>query len=279
MERCYLCNHKTQTFLKVKNISILRCTNCKLTYTLDITPHYGIIREDSTKFVKEYLEEARFYNEYFNAMIETIRRYKNPKYLLDVGCGIGLFLQKIKVIGWKAVGVDMSKAAVGYARAHGLEVYLGKIEEITFKPGTFDVITLFQTIEHIKDPLKTLKKIYSLLLKGGMLLITTPSEESLMARVLGKYWFGYRNIEHLYFFNKQSLASMQKKVGFKKIMIHTEFGRILSVPWVLTRIFEYYYNQKSPLVSLALKSRPYWKYLSKITFREPDVNLVSVAVK
>ncbi len=279
MQTCYLCSHPAQTFLKVKNKAILRCNNCKLTYTRDVANYDGRIREDSEKFVKEYLKEESLYKKYFDTIIQLIQQYKTPQSLLDVGCGVGIFLQNVKKIGWNAIGVDMSKTAVEYARSCGLDVRLGKIEELNFNPGSFDVITLFQTIEHIEDPLKTLKKIYSLLRKEGILMITTPSEESLMARILGKFWFGYRNIEHLFFFNKQSLATMQEKVGFRKVTIRSENGRTLSVPWVLTRIFEYYYNQKSPLASLVSKSRPYWKYLDRIKFREPSVNLVSIAVK
>lgn len=280
MNTCYLCNRPTRIFLKVKNKSILRCDNCKLTYTRDVTSRIGIIREDSQKFVREYLTEAPLYKEYFDTIIKIILTHKKkPQSLLDVGCGVGIFLKKVKEIGWNAIGVDMSSSAVQYARNHGLVVRVGKIEELKFKSGSFDVITLFQTIEHIEDPLKILNKVYSLLRKGGILMITTPSEESFMARVLGKFWFGYRNIEHLFFFNKQSLTVMQKKVGFKKIIIHTENSRIFSLPWVLTRVFEYYYNNKSLLTSLMLKSKPFWKYVNWITFREPEVNLVSVAIK
>ena len=278
MKTCYLCHRPVKTFLKTKNRSIVRCDSCKLTYTRDATSG-PVLREDSEKFTREYLIDARFYNEYFEQVIETIRKYKKPTRVLDVGCGVGLFLQKVKANGWNGVGVDMSKPAVTYARNHGLEVHLGRIEQSSFKTETFDVITLFQTIEHLEDPLKILKKLHSLLKVGGVLLITTPSETSFLARILGKFWFGYRNIEHLYFYNKQSLTAMQKKVGFKKITIRTESSRKLSLPWVLTRIFEYYYNQKSPLASVVLKSRAYWKYLNWITFREPAVNLVSIAFK
>ncbi|OGG29530.1 hypothetical protein A2971_02495 [Candidatus Gottesmanbacteria bacterium RIFCSPLOWO2_01_FULL_46_21] len=279
MLTCYLCQHPVQTYLRIKDKDIIRCNNCKLTYTPDSTPYDGRIREDSEKFVNEYLKESALYEEYFCTITETIRKYKKPQSLLDIGCGVGIFLQKVKEAGWNGVGVDISKTAVGYATSHGLNVQLGKIEDLEFKPKSFDVITLFQTIEHLEGPLNTLSKLYSLLRKGGLLILTTPSEESLMARVLGKLWFGYRNTEHLYFYNKQSLATMQKKVGFKEITIQSEHGRKLSVPWVLTRIFEYYYNQESFPISLVLKSKPYWNYLNWMTFREPDVNLISIAVK
>ena len=279
MQTCYLCNHPAQVFLKTKSRSILRCGNCKLTYTPDVIPYDGRAREDGDKFVGEYLKESSLYKKYFDTIIKIILEYKKPKSLLDVGCGVGVFLQNVKAIGWNARGIDMNPSAISYARSHGLDVCLGKIEEQKFDPGSFDAITLFQTIEHIEDPLKILKKIHSLLRKGGILVVTTPNEESLMAKVLGKFWFGYKNIEHLYFFNKQSLSAMQSKVGFRKIIIRAENGRALSVQWVLTRIFEYYYNHESLLTSLALKTQPYWKYLSRIIFREPDVNLISIAIK
>ena len=278
MQRCYLCNHPTKVFLRARNRSILRCNNCKLTYTKDAA-FDGAIQEDSEKFVKEYWKEKALYEAYFDTIIKTISKYKKPQTLLDVGCNIGIFLQSVKKVGWKGEGVDMSSSAVKYARSTGLKVHLGKIEDLKFPPQSLDVITLFQTIEHIEDPAQTLRKLYSLLRKGGILVITTPNEESLMAKILGKFWFGYRNVEHLYFFNKESLAKLQKKVGFEKIVIHTENGRVLSVSWVLTRIFEYYYNYKFFPITLVLKTKPFWKYLYGIRFQEPSVNLVSIAVK
>jgi len=277
---CYLCKQPTRFFLKAKNRIILRCSSCKLTYTLDITPFGGRVREDGEKFVTEYLREYSLFKEYFDTIIKIILKRKKPKLLLDVGCGVGIFMQNLKEIGWNAIGVDMSDASVEHAKSRGLKVKLGKIEDMKLKSNSFDVITLFQTIEHIEDPIKTLKKIYSLLRKDGLLVITTPNEESLMAKILGKYWFGYRNIEHLYFFNKRSLAKMQAEVGFRRIDVNSENGRTLSLPWVLTRLFDYYYNDQNSSLRLALvKSQPYWKYFSWITFREPGVNLLSVAVK
>lgn len=279
MQPCYLCNHPTQLLLHAKRRRIIRCIHCKLTYTQDVISSRGTIREDSKKFVREYMAEASRYREYFDSIITIIRKYKKPTVLLDVGCGIGVFLQAVKEAGWKTIGVDMSKSAVTYARSRGLDIRLGKIEELSLKRESFDVITLFQTIEHIEDPIKTLKKIHTLLRKGGILVMTTPNEESLMARLLGRLWFGYRNIEHLYFFNKQSLTAMQKRAGFKKISVNTENGRALSMPWVLTRLLDYYYNQASLVRSLMLPLKPYWKHLRWIAFKEPRVNLISVAVK
>lgn len=278
MKRCYLCGFSIKPFITVKKRSIVRCSTCRLTYTKNLLQSTAT-GENSRKFVDEYVSEAVSYREYFTNIIDIIRKYKQPGTLLDVGCGVGIFLQRVKETGWKAVGVDLSSGAVQYARAHGLDVRLGEIEKMKFRPRSFDVITLFQTIEHIDDPLNILKILRVFLRNGGLLLMTTPSEESFMAKLMGKYWFGYRNVEHIYFYNKHSMTVLLQKAGFRNITMHSENSRALSVPWVLTRIFEYYYNQKSLLSSLIVKTRPYWKYLNWIRFREPDVNLVLTAVK
>src|SRR5574341_456208 len=89
MQPCYLCNRVTQPLLNAKGRTIIRCGHCKLTYTQDTKVSRRTLREDSKKFVGEYMSEASRYREYFNTIIDIIWKYKKPTTLLDVGCGIG----------------------------------------------------------------------------------------------------------------------------------------------------------------------------------------------
>jgi 2-polyprenyl-3-methyl-5-hydroxy-6-metoxy-1,4-benzoquinol methylase len=276
---CYLCNKPTYTYFQIKNRIIFRCNTCELTYTSNNYLNIDIDKEGSKKFVDEYVAEEELYKEYFNGKIQTYIKDRKPKLLLDIGCGAGIFLDCVNKLGWKSIGVDSSKAAIKYSKLKGLNVKLGKIEQLKLNPNSFDVITIFQTIEHLDNPLKIMQKVNKLLRPNGIFLLTTPNENSFMAKIMGKKWFGYRNIEHIFFYNQNSLKLMLIKAGFKEVNITEENGRSMSLTWILIRLFGYYYNHHSIITKFILKTNSYWKYLKWIKFCEPKVNLVSIAIK
>ena len=111
--------------------------------------------------------------------------------LLDVGCGIGTFLQQAEQDGWKVAGLELSPSVAVFAREHnGLQVDSFSIESDTsFSPGSFDVITMFGVIEHLANPSGAIKECTRLLRPNGILILQTPAEDGLIRRA-GRflYW-------------------------------------------------------------------------------------------
>jgi 2-polyprenyl-3-methyl-5-hydroxy-6-metoxy-1,4-benzoquinol methylase len=98
--------------------------------------------------------------------------------LLDVGCGLGYFVKRVAALpGWEAYGYEISPAAVAFARTTlGLSnVFRGKVEDSDFEPRSFDVITLWDVIEHIPDPDPLLSYLCTLLTDDGLLCMHTPN--------------------------------------------------------------------------------------------------------
>jgi 2-polyprenyl-3-methyl-5-hydroxy-6-metoxy-1,4-benzoquinol methylase len=134
--------------------------------------------------------------------------------VLDIGCGDGSFLDAARAMGWEAVGTDFDLTVVEQARKRGLEVYQGTLDDV---PGTFDAITLSHVIEHLHDPVGTLKECYSRLNRGGFIWIETPNIDALGLQRYGPHWRGLEPPRHLILFNRQSLKQALADAGFGAI--------------------------------------------------------------
>jgi SAM-dependent methyltransferase len=138
--------------------------------------------------------------------------------LLEVGAGAGFFLKAAERAGWRATGLELSDAAVGFAREKlGVEVRQEAAETMTLDAGTFDAAVMFDTIEHLFDPRAVLESIGRALVPGGLLLIATPNFRSLSRALLGPDWAVLSPLEHLYYFEESTLRRLLESSGFGSI--------------------------------------------------------------
>ena len=142
--------------------------------------------------------------------------YANRGQLLDVGCATGFFLDLARSKGWNVVGTEVSSFGARFAQERfGLDVRLGTLRELRFDDQAFDVVTMWDVIEHVLDPMAELLEVHRVLRQGGLLSIITPDASSPVARLLGSRWEEYRRVrEHVYFFSRRTLAEMLRKAGF-----------------------------------------------------------------
>lgn len=116
-------------------------------------------------------------------MLRRSIRLPHHHKLLDIGCSTGLFLDEARRAGFEAYGAELSPEAAAFARTHfGLEVHPGDWHDAGYADGSFDVVTLFDTVEHLSDPLGELAAIRRLLKPGGLLLQSAPNTDGLFAR-------------------------------------------------------------------------------------------------
>lgn len=142
--------------------------------------------------------------------------------LLDIGCGNGRFLKKMEFMGWRVTGVEPDRASADAARQVGLEVHDGTIEEQDFQPDSFDAITMNHVIEHVLDPVATLKACHRLLVPGGQLLLVTPNVLSLGHARFREDWRGLEVPRHLFLFSPQALNHCVEQANMKVAMWRTE---------------------------------------------------------
>lgn len=137
--------------------------------------------------------------------------------VLDVGCGSGDWLARMRALGWEVQGLDFDAAAVQVARERGLDVRLGSLEEQGYASASFDAVTLNHVIEHVPDPIATLSECHRILRVGGTLVLATPNALSLSHRVFRADWRGLEPPRHLHVFTPASLRRALERAGFKRI--------------------------------------------------------------
>jgi len=136
--------------------------------------------------------------------------------VLDYGSGNGKLLRIVKQLGWQVVGFEPDKNAAKVGRdAYGLTIYDHSIDEISKSEKKFNVVTMSHVIEHVLDPVATLKECADLLDEDGRVVIATPNFDSLGRKIFKESWRGLEPPRHLNIFTVDSLASCLRLSGFE----------------------------------------------------------------
>lgn len=156
--------------------------------------------------------------------------------LLDVGAGPGLFASEAKRRGWQVEGIEPSASSRAYTTEHfQLSLHAGGVERLRTLPAqAYDVVTLCDVIEHVIDPAAALRLVSRVLAPGGLLVITTPKFDSLLARLLGTRWYSIFPA-HLHFFTRRSLELALSAGGFQVSAVRHHV-RHLSIGYLWQRL-------------------------------------------
>lgn len=155
--------------------------------------------------------------------------------LLDVGCGNGDFLLRMREVGWSVTGVEPDPSAAEFASTqHGIDVRVGQLEDAAFPDGQFDAIVLSHVIEHVYDPVATLRECRRVLAPGGRIVALTPNARSLGHRLLGRNWRGLEPPRHLHVFDPATLATCARLGGLQVTSLRTS-ARLMRGIWYVSR--------------------------------------------
>lgn len=227
--------------LKYNGLKIQRCKKCGLYFVNeDFSDRKlsALYKEDMYDNYWKY--ESGFYEKHWQEMesrqddivrdleeesVNIDRYYKSGK-LLDLGCFKGHFCKIMRDRGWETKGVDISREAIEFGKkTFGLDLYCGELKELNLTRGSFDAATLWGVIEHFKEPRAAIKEIARVLKKGGLLVIKTQSQSSLLTgvalllhaltfrRMVSHLDFFYSR-EHLYRFSPRNLTKLLESEGF-----------------------------------------------------------------
>ncbi len=255
---CNLCGVADEEPLFITPERIVQCRRCGLIYSnprLDAASllkiysrDYFVLDENKSgidyKAYANYVSEEPVITRSMNKRMKKVERFAGSKgRVLDIGCATGFSLLAARARGWQAEGIECSEFCVEYARSRGLTVHQGSLRDYPGKEGSMDAITMWDYLEHSPDPLGDLKVCRSLLKQGGVILLSIPNVDSWSYRLLGKKWIGFKNIEHLYFFSRHTMARLARQADLvmESCFYH---GKYVSLSFFLSRI-QYYVRTRT----------------------------------
>lgn len=238
--QCKLCGHLVdRPRYRLDGFSVMACPSCGLLFT-DLNPTREQLRQ--TYGLSYFLERQDYYFRNvvvdpmqgredgqiadFRRWLDRLEALRGKGRLLDLGCGIGIFLTMAQARGWDAYGVDISEEAVEMAKSRsGAKAIAGALIEAGFPDRFFDVITLFDVFEHLPDPFIELAEIRRILKDDGLIFLNTPNQKALlrcMAHALHRLSFGLWTYPvrkvfhryHLYYYSLATLRATLRTQGF-----------------------------------------------------------------
>jgi SAM-dependent methyltransferase len=214
---------------------LVRCRQCALLF---VNPRIssgsmldGYAAGDDHAYVSQMPSRVRT----FARTIRRINRLRPDKgRLLDVGTAAGAFLKAAKDDGWDVTGIEPNAWLAEWGRTHyGVTIHVGSIDEVTLPAEGFDVVALWDVIEHTPDPMHVLQRARALLAPGGLLVVNYPDIGSWIARAMGRRW-PFLSSVHLYYFTRATIRAALDRAGFEIIDIRPHLQR-LRLDYILSR--------------------------------------------
>jgi 2-polyprenyl-3-methyl-5-hydroxy-6-metoxy-1,4-benzoquinol methylase len=242
---CPLCDAADLRVLwQVDGYTISKCPACVLVFvqnhltTEELAAYYASFEDDS--YGDTNVECLNYYYHKLGALIR--QRFPRPGRLLDVGCARGWFLDTMP--DWECYGNEITKHYGMTAREkHGDRIFLGPFEDYPMREGYFDVITLQDVFDHIRDPLPMLEKCRRLLRPGGLIAIKVHNISCLYAKLTGQRFYAIIPPSHLFYYDKQTLGRTLETSGFT--VVDSRFiGHLFKVKTIFLRLARG--NAKSP---------------------------------
>ena len=231
---CKICTSRKTKFLYNKdNFNIVKCIDCEIVFT-DLPLDFDL---------EEIYDESYFqggqeygYGNYeasenvlrieFKKSVQILNKLTSNntgKKLLEIGSAYGYFLDEARSY-YKYTGLELSESAVNFSLKRGHNVIRDTYNKNTAKSiGAIDIVTMFDVIEHLPDPLYTLQLLNANINKDGIIMITTGNIDSFLAKIMGKKWRLMTPPQHTFFFSKKTLSTIFKEMGYKI--------EILDSPW------------------------------------------------
>lgn len=205
----------------------VKCSECDLIYANPIPSenslnrYYSLIAKEKFGGIYGNIDDRfEFLVSLANKRLEKIELYnKGEKTLLDIGTGIGVFTGIALDRGWKAEGLELTSEDCEYAKEK-FDLNLKQENFYSFSEDKkYDVVTLFEVIEHLQNPLKDLKQINKLVKDKGILVLATPIQDTLYGKKMKENNVFWNVVTHLSYFTKNVMLNYLKESGFEVLEI------------------------------------------------------------
>lgn len=247
---CINCQTEMIKFFNKNDFRIKRCPKCNLlaveNIPEDLAPYYreGYFTGDaSLDGYMDYEYEKEVGKKSYEKILDKIEKLSGKKgkiNLFEVGCATGSFLNQALKRGWGVAGMDISEYAAKEAANKGLCVTSETLEDFDIEKhkGIYDVVCMFDVIEHVRHPDKDLEIIYKILAPGGIFVCLTPDAGSFYARFLGRKWHAFVPPQHLFYFSNSNLSSLLRKAGLK-VIYSRHHGKNFNLPYIFRALYSW----------------------------------------
>jgi len=217
--KCLVCqSEKLNPLSGFEKHHLTKCASCGFVFCKPIPTQDELNAVYEGYGRNDYLSDLTI--QAYERVLDSLEPYRKTNKLIDVGCGIGYFLEVAKKRGWEVYGTEFTEEAVGICEGKGASMKLGVLNPDNYDPESFDVVCSFEVIEHINNPKQELGNFHKLLRKGGVVYCTTPNFDAVERYMLGADWniLGYP--EHLSYYSPKTLKRVFKESGFsaKKVL-------------------------------------------------------------
>ena len=244
---CPLCgNEKSTQLYVVDEFSIVRCVDCSMVY---VNPRL-INEKVYTLYTDNYFHRALHGYENYeltaHLRIKTFKRWyktivpyclREKGHALDIGCAAGYFLDVLKKDGWLAEGIELDKKIYASLVQRGYDVYDQPLEKF-IAPHRYELITLFDVVEHLPHVQSDFAKLHAMLADDGILALVTPNFDSLQRKIFGKRWFQFKPMEHIYYFSPQTLKKIADQNDFA-VLEKKSTGQYADIDFIMDRLRKY----------------------------------------
>jgi SAM-dependent methyltransferase len=233
---CRACRGHGLAVFHKRGYVVAQCESCGTRFVPE--GHVELPRYDEAYFAGAcsdggyggYVADRALVRANFERRLRWLLPLATGRCLLDVGAAYGLFVEAAAHAGFDAIGLEPAPACADFARRElDVEVRTGRIEDAELPAEAFDVVTMFDVIEHLADPAAAVRRVRTLLRPGGLLIVETGDRDAALARLMGSGWYFYDPPQHVTFFSRASLEGMLVRSGFTEAVAVGYLGRAVSL--------------------------------------------------
>lgn len=246
MKQCYLCKNDLkearvgvpQKYIRHNCYNVKKdIIKCPLCHLLQLTPQWK--EKDLEKIYENYSikEDFKGYKQKPREYPTYIDKYlKKTDTILEVGCGLGTNIKRLKKLGYRIFGIDKDKSVCNL----GNDIYNVDVKELAFYAGVYDIIYAIHFLEHLKNPMKFINDSYTALTKSGKLILELPNADEPLLSIYNntEFYKYYWRPDHLFFFTPNTLQTLISNTLFGgncKIILKQKYGLFNHLNWLFRR--------------------------------------------
>ena len=250
---CPICgSHRHQKQYLIQGFNIVKCSSCTMTFVNPRIVNEQIFDVYRHEYFHRHQDGYSGYESIANLRIKTFEKWyrdisdycdlnsihnNRRKFALDIGCAAGYFLDVLKEHQWQTEGIELDRRMSELLIDKGYDISTEPLEY--FKSSRqYDLITMFDVIEHLPELQKDFAKISKLLANQGILALSTPNIDSFQHRIFRNRWFQFKPVEHLHYFSPKTLTKLAKDHGLSVELIKKS-GQYSNIPFIIDRLKHY----------------------------------------